>query len=45
MLADRASVYRGLDLPVAQALAAEFEHGLPAVAEGIAGARRFVGGD
>lgn len=44
MLADRGSVYAGLDLPKAQALAAEFERGLPAVAEGVAGARRFIEG-
>ncbi len=43
MLADRASVYRGLDLPADRALGAEFEHGLAAVAEGVAGARRFSG--
>ncbi len=44
MLADRASVYRGLDLDMRQALAAEFRHGLSAVVEGAAGARRFVDG-
>ncbi|MBK6764033.1 MAG: crotonase/enoyl-CoA hydratase family protein [Micrococcales bacterium] len=44
MLADRASVYRGLDLPADRALAAEFEHGLAAVVEGLEGARRFIGG-
>ena len=43
MLADRASVYRGLDLDLAQALASEFQHGMPAVVVGAAGARRFVG--
>ena len=43
MLADRAGVYRGLDLDLAQALASEFQHGMPAVVEGAAGARRFVG--
>jgi len=42
--ADRASVYRGLGLPLEQALAAEFAHGLEAVIEGVAGARRFVDG-
>lgn len=42
LAADRASVYRGLDLPLDAALAAEFEGGVPAVAEGLAGARRFV---
>ena len=44
MLADRASVHRGLDLPLPldRALAAEFEHGLGAVVEGAEGARRFV---
>ena len=43
MLADRACVYRGLDLDLAQALASEFQHGMPAVVVGAAGARRFVG--
>ena len=43
MLADRAGVYRGLDLDMAQALASELQHGMPAVVEGAAGARRFVG--
>lgn len=42
MLADRGSVYAGLDLPMAQALAAEFERGVSAVAEGVVGARRFT---
>jgi enoyl-CoA hydratase len=44
MLADRASVYAGLDLRVGQALAGEFSGGLPALAEGLQGARRFVSG-
>ena len=44
MLSDRASVYRGLDLPLADALAAEFAGGLPALSEGAAGARRFARG-
>ena len=43
MLADRASVHRGLDLDLDRALAAEFEHGLAAVSEGVQGARRFIG--
>lgn len=43
MLADRASVYRGLDLGLEEAMATEFRHGLSAVVEGAAGARRFVG--
>ncbi len=43
--ADRASVYRGLDLPLADALRAEFTAGVAAVAEeGVAGARRFAAG-
>lgn len=43
MLADRASVYRGLDLDLAAAMAEEFRHGLSAVVEGAEGAKRFVG--
>ena len=43
MLADRASVYRGLDLDLERAMAAEFQNGLSALVEGAAGARRFVG--
>jgi enoyl-CoA hydratase len=43
MLSDRASVYRSLDLDLDAAMAAEFQHGLSAVAEGAVGARRFVG--
>jgi enoyl-CoA hydratase len=43
MLADRASVYRGLDLDLEQAMSAEFQGGLSAVVEGAEGARRFVG--
>ncbi len=42
MLADRASVYRGLDLTLEEAMAAEFREGLSAVVEGAEGARRFV---
>ena len=42
MLADRASVYRGLDLNLEEAMAAEFREGLSAVVEGAEGARRFV---
>lgn len=42
MLADRAGVYAGLDLPLADALGAEFVRGLPAVVQGAQGARRFV---
>lgn len=43
--ADRASVYRGLDLPLEDAIVAEFRAGVAAVAEeGVDGARRFVGG-
>ena len=40
MTADRASVYAGLGLD--EALAAEFARGLPALSEGVAGARQFV---
>lgn len=43
MLADRASVYRGLDLDMDAAMTAEFGKGVSALAEGLAGARRFVG--
>ncbi|MDP2314126.1 MAG: crotonase/enoyl-CoA hydratase family protein [Pseudomonadota bacterium] len=43
--ADRASVYRGLDLPLADALVAEFVTGVASVAEeGVEGARRFAAG-
>lgn len=41
MLADRASVYRGLGLGIERAMAGEFDTGLPALAEGLAGARQF----
>ena len=41
MLSDRASVYRGLGLGIEQAMAGEFDGGLAALAEGLAGARRF----
>jgi enoyl-CoA hydratase len=41
MLADRASVYAGLDLEAA--LRDEFERGLSAVVQGVEGARRFAG--
>ncbi|GAA4487604.1 crotonase/enoyl-CoA hydratase family protein [Rhodococcus olei] len=45
MLTDRASAYRGLDLPLAQALRDEGKAGVPVVfAEGAAGAARFTGG-
>lgn len=45
VLTDRASVYAGLDLPVAEALRAEGRAGVPVVArEGAAGAARFVAG-
>jgi enoyl-CoA hydratase len=43
--ADRASVYGGLDLPLGDALHAEFARGVAAVAaEGVAGAKRFAAG-
>ncbi|MPQ97405.1 crotonase/enoyl-CoA hydratase family protein [Modestobacter sp. I12A-02628] len=46
MLADRASVYAGLDLPLAEALRAEGASGTPLVlAEGVDGAARFVAGE
>lgn len=45
MLVDRASLYRGEDLPLAEALRAEGAAGAPIVeAEGVAGAARFAGG-
>ncbi|WP_293781215.1 crotonase/enoyl-CoA hydratase family protein [uncultured Aeromicrobium sp.] len=45
LLADRASVYRGLDLPLADALRSEGAAGVPIVErEGAAGAARFVAG-
>lgn len=44
MLADRASVYAGLDVGLEEAMAAEFARGLSAVQQGVAGARRFVQG-
>ncbi|WP_439657271.1 crotonase/enoyl-CoA hydratase family protein [Lentzea sp. HUAS TT2] len=45
VLADRASAYGGLDLPLAEALRAEGVAGVPIVArEGVAGAARFAGG-
>jgi enoyl-CoA hydratase len=45
MLTDRASVYGGLDLPLAEALRAEGAAGVPVVEhEGVAGAARFVAG-
>ncbi|MGI5500192.1 crotonase/enoyl-CoA hydratase family protein [Lentzea sp. CA-135723] len=45
VLADRASTYGGLDLPLAEALRAEGAAGVPIVAlEGAAGAARFAGG-
>jgi enoyl-CoA hydratase/carnithine racemase len=46
VLADRASVYAGLDLPLAEALRAEGATGVPIVfREGAAGAARFVSGE
>jgi enoyl-CoA hydratase/carnithine racemase len=46
VLADRASAYAGLDLPVAEALRAEGAAGAPIVArEGVAGAARFAAGE
>ncbi|GAB1640147.1 crotonase/enoyl-CoA hydratase family protein [Krasilnikovia sp. MM14-A1259] len=45
VLADRASTYAGLDLPVPEALRAEGVAGVPIVAgEGVAGAARFAAG-
>lgn len=45
VLADRASTYAGLDLPLVEALRAEGVAGVPIVArEGVAGAARFAGG-
>jgi enoyl-CoA hydratase len=46
VLADRASTYAGLDLPLAEALRAEGAAGVPIVdREGIAGAARFTAGE
>ncbi|HEY0195559.1 MAG TPA: crotonase/enoyl-CoA hydratase family protein [Kofleriaceae bacterium] len=45
MLADRMSAYVQHDLPVDKALAYEVEHGRDALAEGLAGARRFSAGE
>ncbi|WP_067796594.1 crotonase/enoyl-CoA hydratase family protein [Actinomadura formosensis] len=46
VLADRASTYAGLDLPLAEALRAEGAAGVPIVAaEGVAGAARFAAGE
>ncbi|GII78885.1 enoyl-CoA hydratase [Sphaerisporangium rufum] len=45
VLADRASTYAGLDLPLLEALRAEGAAGVPIVArEGVAGAARFAAG-
>lgn len=44
MRGDRRSLYGQHGLPVAEALAAEFEHGRPAVDEALAGAARFRDG-
>jgi len=45
MLADRASAYASLDGTFAEAMAFEFEHGVPALmAEGVTGADRFAKG-
>ncbi|MFE9107945.1 crotonase/enoyl-CoA hydratase family protein [Actinomadura geliboluensis] len=45
VLADRASTYAGLDLPLAEALRGEGAAGVPVVArEGVSGAARFVAG-
>jgi enoyl-CoA hydratase len=44
MLADRMSAYMQHDLPLDKALAYELEQGKAALAEGIAGARRFAAG-
>lgn len=40
--ADRASLYAGLDLPAAEAMAVEFAGGMAASPEAVAGARRFA---
>jgi enoyl-CoA hydratase/carnithine racemase len=46
VLADRASLYAGLDLPLGEALRAEGAGGRPIVErEGVAGAARFVSGE
>ena len=41
---DRLSAYQAYDLPLDQALTNELEHGMRALAEGVAGAARFAGG-
>jgi enoyl-CoA hydratase len=45
MLSDRASVYAGWGLPLAEALRIEMELGLAVVEEGRQGAQRFAGGE
>jgi len=45
MLADRMSAYVQHDLPLDKALVYELEHGRAALAEGLAGARRFSAGE
>jgi enoyl-CoA hydratase len=45
MLSDRASVYAGWGLPLADALAVEMRLGLAVVEEGRAGAKRFAAGE
>ncbi|MDQ1694885.1 MAG: enoyl-CoA hydratase [Frankiaceae bacterium] len=45
MLSDRASVYAGWGLPLAEALAVEMRFGLAVVEDGRAGAERFAAGE
>jgi enoyl-CoA hydratase len=45
LLADRASAYRSFDLPFAAAMESEYRRGLPALEEGVEGARRFAAGE
>jgi len=45
LLADRAAVYGGWELPLEQALALEAAHGMPVMLEeGVQGAERFLAG-
>ena len=45
MLADRMSAYRQWDLPLPEALHQEWERGKHCIADGVAGAGRFAGGE
>jgi enoyl-CoA hydratase len=45
MLADRMSAYRQWDLPLPEALHQEWDRGKHRIADGVAGAGRFAGGE